>query len=222
MDLATLASWTPAPMDDSVKEPTWELPLLPTSTHVSILSKLRRGVRFDKLHNPKSKKTSKGSAAAPSATLYRELDSAQQRSLFTHPQSEGRVPVWKGSSFDQYDPYDPDHPDEKDLAGYGSPTAIENFLQKKRNRSREFRKAFPEDVLNDPLTLPYRHPRIAFRAVTNRTNSRTVIGCLAPPRTPLTDRAPYIAFHLWEAPGAVLCPRRIQQHPVRLAGPTVR
>ena len=199
IDLAALASWTPAPMEDAVKEPTWELPLLPTSMHVSILSKLRRGVRFDRLQNPNRQKNSKGFAAAPSATLYRELDSAQQRSLFTHPQGEGRIPVWKGSSFDQYDPYDPDHPDEKDLAGYGSPTAIESFLQKKRSRSREFRRAFPASVLNDPLTLPYRHPRIAFRAVTNRTNSRTAIGCLVPARTPLTDRAPYIAFHLWEA-----------------------
>ena len=199
IDLAALASWTPAPMEDGVKEPTWELPLLPTSTHVSILSKLRRGVRFDRLQNPTRQKNSKGFAAAPSLILYTGLHSAQQRSLFTHPQGEGRIPVWKGSSFDQYDPYDPDHPDEKDLAGYGSPTAIESFLQKKRSRSREFRRAFPASVLNDPLTLPYRHPRIAFRAVTNRTNSRTAIGCLVPARTPLTDRAPYIAFHLWEA-----------------------
>ena len=199
IDLTALASWTPAPMEDAVKEPTWELPLLPTAMHVSILSKLRRGIRFDRLQNPKRQRNSKGFAAAPSATLYREVDSAQQRSLFTHPQGEGRIPVWKGSSFDQYDPYDPDHPDEKDLAGYGSPTAIESFLQKKRSRSRAFRRAFPASVLNDPMTLPYRHARVAFRAVSRGTDSRTVIGCLVPPQTPLTDRAPYIAFHLWEA-----------------------
>ena len=110
-----------------------------------------------------------------------------------HPPGEGRIPVWKGSSFDQYDPHG------NDPAGYGTPQTIERFLQTKRERSREFRRAFPRDVLDNPSTLPYLQPRIAFRAVTNRTNSRTAIGCLVPPRTPLTDRAPYIAFHLWSA-----------------------
>ena len=67
VDLATLASWTPAPVIDSVKEPTWELPLLPTPDHGGILSKLRRGVRFDFLQNPRNQKNRKGGAAAPRA-----------------------------------------------------------------------------------------------------------------------------------------------------------
>ena len=193
VDLAALASWTPAPVGDSVKEPTWELPLLPTRKHVSVLSKLRRGVRFDALQNPESENASKGSVAAPSVTLYRELDSAQQRSLYTHPAGGGRIPVWKGSSFDQYDPHG------TDPAGYGLPAAIETFLQAKRRSSREFRKAFPVNVLNEPLTHPYHHARVAFRAVSRSTDSRTVISCLVPPRTPLTDRAPFLAFRLWDS-----------------------
>ena len=197
--LAMFASWTPAPMDDSVQEPTWELPLLPTPTHVSVLEKLRRGVRFDRLRNPKTQNVSGGSDASPNALLHREIDSAKYRNLFTHPPGEGRISVWKGSSFDQYDPYDPADPQDKDLAGFGSSTALERFLRDKRSNSREFRKAFPKDVLDDPLTLPFLHPRVAFRAVSRGTDSRTVIGCLIPPRTPLTDRAPYIAFHLWDA-----------------------
>ena len=36
--------------------------------------------------------------------------------------------------------------------------------------------------------------RIAFRDVTNRTNSRTVIACLVPPKVLLTNTAPYLAF----------------------------
>ena len=198
VDLNDLASWTPAPANDSVKEPTWELPLLPTSAHVSVLSKLRRGVRFDKVQNPRNKDSFEGAAAAPSLTLYTELHSAQQRHLFTHPPGAGRITVWKGSSFDQYDPHDPHYPHEKDVAGYGYPKPIENFLQAKRRGSREFRKAFPQEVLDDPSTLPYHHPRMAFRAVTNRTNSRTAISCLVPPRTPLTDRAPYLTHYLWD------------------------
>ena len=62
VDLADLASWTPAPADDSVREPTWELPLLPTPTHVSVLSKLRRGVRFDRVQSPESQETSRAPA----------------------------------------------------------------------------------------------------------------------------------------------------------------
>ena len=197
VDLAALASWTPAPADDSNKEPTWELPLLPTPTHVSVLSKLRRGVRFDLMQPPGNQKNSKGRAAAPSLVLYTELHSAQQRALFTNPPGEGRIPVWKGSSFDQYDPWNPDYPGDKDLAGYGSRSHIEQFLQEKRRNSREFRKAFPEDVIDDPMTHPYHHARVTFRAISRSTDSRTVIGCLVPPRTPLTDRAPFLAFYLW-------------------------
>ena len=192
VDLDSLASWTPAPAGDPVKEPTWELPLLPTPTHVSVLSKLRRGVRFDFLGNPQNQKNRTGGAAVPSLTLYTELHSAQQRPLFTHPQGEGRIAVWKGSSFEQYDPHG------SDTAGYGLSKDIKKFLQDKRKRSKEFQRAFPEDVLDDPSTLPFHYARIAFRAISRATDSRTVISCLVPPETPLTDRAPYIAYHLWE------------------------
>ena len=168
VDLATLASWTPAPMNDSVKEPTWELPLLPTSIHVSVLGKLRRGVRFDRLQNPKSQKTSRGAAAAPSATLYRELDSAQQRHLFTNPPGGGRIPVLKGQSLYQYEP------DWGEPAGYGNKREIEDFLRTK--------------YANAPLCMDgYTHGRIAFRRISRSTDSRTTIACLVPPSTPLTD-----------------------------------
>ena len=33
--------------------------------------------------------------------------------------------------------------------------------------------------------------------MTNRTNSRTIIACLVPPRTPLTNKAPYLIFSGW-------------------------
>ena len=148
VDLAALASWTPAPADDSVREPTWELPLLPTPTHVSVLSKLRRGVRFDRLQPPETQKNPMGRAAAPHAIPYRELDEAQQRALFTHPPGKGRIPVWKGRCFDRYDPHG------RDPAGYGDENEILEFLQTKRLNSRVFRELFPKDMLDDPATLP--------------------------------------------------------------------
>ena len=186
--MASLSSWTPAPSGDSVKEPTWELPLLPTPDHVSVLSKIRRGVRFDFLQNPQNQKISKGAAAVPHAIPYRELDEAQQRPLFTHPPGDGRIPVWKGRSFDQY------APNGREPAGYGYEEEIVDFLQAKRSKSRMFRELFPKDAIDDPDTLPMWMARVAFRDVTNKTNSRTALACLIPPRTPLTHTAPTIIF----------------------------
>ena len=180
VDLAALAAWTPAPADDSIKEPTWELPLLPTPTHVSVLSKLRKGVRFDQLQNPEkrpanSTKSSLPGAAAPSLILYTELHSAQQRSLFTHPPGEGRIPVWKGQSFYQYEP------DWGEPAGYGGKREIEDFLAAK--------------YANALVCLDgYAHGRVAFRRISRSTDSRTTIACLVPPSTPLTDAIACIAF----------------------------
>ena len=64
-------------------------------------------------------------------------------------------------------------------------------------KSPVFKKMFSPEVLGDPETHPINHCRVAFRDVTNRTNSRTVIACLVPPRTPLTNSAPYLIFPGW-------------------------
>ena len=191
VDLAALASWTPAPADDSVREPTWELPLLPTPTHVSVLSKLRRGVRFDRLRPPETQKNPMGRAAAPHAIPYRELDEAQQRALFTHPPGKGRIPVWKGRCFDRYDPHG------RDPAGYGDENEILEFLQTKRLNSRVFRELFPKDMLDDPATLPVHSARVAFRDASRATDSVTVRSCLIPAGIPLTDKAPYFIAPEW-------------------------
>ncbi len=193
VDLADLASWTPPPVNDSSNEPTWELPLLPTPTHADVLRKMRRGVRFDRLQNPKNQKNSKERAAEPRAIPYRELDEAQQRALFTHPPGEGRIPVWKGRSFNQYEPHG------NEPAGYSLWNEVLSFVQRKRVRSRVFKRMFPANFLADPNTHPMNHCRIAFRDVTNRTNSRTVIACLIPPQTPLTHKAPYVITGGWSS-----------------------
>ena len=60
-----------------------------------------------------------------------------------------------------------------------------------------FKSTFSMPFLADPSSHPITHCRIAFRDVTNRTNSRTVIACLTPPRVPLTNKAPYLIFSGW-------------------------
>ena len=158
--------------------------------HANVLAKLRRGVQFDALQNPENPKNSKGRAVESHAIPYRELDETQQRALFSH--SKG-TPVWKGRSFDQYEPHG------NEPAGYAKWNEVLSFVQQKRKRSPIFKRMFSSDFLGDPDTHPMNECRIAFRDVTNRTNSRTVIACLVPPRTPLTNSAPYLVFSGWDA-----------------------
>ena len=191
VDLTSLASWTPAPAGDSIKDPTWELPLLPTPTHVSVLSKLRRGVRFDLLQNPQNPKNQKGGADVPRLSPYTELHEAHQRPLFTHPAGNGRIPVWKGRCFDRYNPHG------RNPAGFGDEREILEFLQTKRLNSRLFQHRFPKDVLEDPTTLPVHSARVAFRDASRATDTLTVRCCLIPPDTPLTHKAPYFLASEW-------------------------
>ena len=164
------------------------VPLLPSQMHADVLAKLRRGIQFDSLRSPQMQKSTKRRAAASHAIPYRELDETQQRAFFSHSQG---VPVWKGRSFDQYEPHG------NEPAGYAVWNDVFSFAQQKRRRSPVFKRMFSTNILADLDTHPMNHCRIAFRDVTNRTNSRTVIACLVPPRTPLTNSAPYIVFSGW-------------------------
>ena len=74
------------------------------------------------------------------------------------------------------------------------------FVLNKRTRSPIFKRKFSSEFLQDPATHPIHYCRIAFRDVTNRTNSRTVIARLVPPRTPLADTAPYLISCVEKAP----------------------
>ena len=166
------------------------VPLLPSQMHADVLGKLRRGVQFDFFENPQNQKNRKGRAAASRVVPHRELDETQQRALFSYSKGD---PVWKGRSSDQYDPHG------NEPAGYCVWDETLSFVQNKRLRSPVFKRMFSRAILENPDTHPINYCRIAFRDVTNRTNSRTVIACLVPPRTPLTNSAPYLIFSGWDA-----------------------
>ena len=166
------------------------VPLLPSQMHADVLSKLRRGVQFDALVNPENQEFSKGRAAVSHLAPYTELHETQQRALFSHPHGS---PVWKGRSFNQYEPHG------NEPAGFSVWKDVLSWAQQKRRRSPVFKRMFPPAFLADSNTHPMNHCRIAFRDVTNRTNSRTVIACLVPPQTPLTNSAPYLVFSGWNA-----------------------
>ena len=98
-------------------------------------------------------------------------------------------PLWKGESFDQYDPH-----------GAGArccpeSEAVWSKVRKSRPGLRSLvAKVVPVAKRRQAVLRELDRARVAFRDVTNRTNSRTVIACLVPPGVFLTNTAPYLAF----------------------------
>jgi hypothetical protein len=103
-------------------------------------------------------------------------------------------PVYKGSSFRPW------NPDTGDRYAWADPDVMTGYLQEKRENSYQYagsRSSFSgmsENWVNDSSTLPCYQPRIAFRDIARRTDSRTVLAALVPPNTFLADTAPYL---LW-------------------------
>lgn len=95
--------------------------------------------------------------------------------------TDTRWPVYKGESFDIW------NPDTGTYYGWGESDELTNYLEEKRSRSRKW----PDD----DRPLPCRRPVIAFRRVTNRTNTRTVVVSLVPPNVFVRDADPFL---LWE------------------------
>jgi len=171
------AQWTPSLADDSSKEPSWEVPLLPTQAAVGVFTKLRKGLRFDYGY-PKVWK----------AILAAELHETHDKKYFSHKDG---LPVWKGRSFEQYDPHG------EEPAGYAHSAELEKYLQNRRKSSRsQSSKNFSAKVIADARSLPFHHARVAFRHVSRATDSRTMRACLIPPETALTNSAPYLVFHI--------------------------
>ncbi|MCY3861833.1 MAG: hypothetical protein OXG67_07710 [bacterium] len=99
-------------------------------------------------------------------------------------------PVYKGTSFDLWIPDTGVYYDSADAE------SMVTYLQEKRlSQRRSQSSAFAElgeEVVEDPATLPCRHPRIAFRDVTNPTNTRTIVTALVPGERVIVHQAPYL------------------------------
>ena len=101
-------------------------------------------------------------------------------------------PVYSGKSFDIWNP---------DTGQYYASVAAESITthlaQKRRRGHKNQRSVFSEfdaAYIEDPDTLACLRPRIMFRDVTNRTNTRTVIAALVPGEVVSVDMAPSL---LW-------------------------
>ena len=160
--------------------PHWMTPLVGTQTEVDLLAKVRTGNPFPF-----------GERARPQFRFpVRELDETNDRRLWAGAVDsvEGR-PLWKGESFYQYDP----HGEEARWC----PTSDTVWKKVRKPRPGAQSRVTQFVSLADrrqSVLVELDRARVAYRQVTNRTNSRTVIACLVPPDVFLANSAPYVAF----------------------------
>ena len=173
---AQQASTSGVQLAPSTFGPGGETPLLRSQDEADLLARLRNGSRFPR-----------GAGGRWISFSVAELHETHDR-RFWRGKSHGS-PVWKGESFDQYDPHGASErlcpvtdgllkKVRKPRPGSGSRLAKTVSLQNRR-----------EAVRNE-----LERARVAYRLITNRTNSRTIIASLVPPRVLLTNAAPYLAF----------------------------
>ena len=100
-----------------------------------------------------------------------------------------RVPVFAGATFEIWNP------------DFGLPYGAANaekiskwLLGKCQSASRNSRSAHFGSDYKTVEDIPFSSPRIAYRGVSNATNSRTFICCLVPPRVVMTHGSPYFKF----------------------------
>jgi hypothetical protein len=108
--------------------------------------------------------------------------------------TENRVPVFAGATFEIWEP------------DFGQPYGAANFekiskwlLAKCQSASRNSRSAHYGSEYKKVDDIPFSTPRIAYRGVSNSTNSRTFICCLVPPNVVMTHGSPYLKFIAGEA-----------------------
>jgi hypothetical protein len=98
--------------------------------------------------------------------------------------------VCGGSSFNIWEP------ETGETYAWADPKKVIAELQRKRLRQINLRSSafygLPESWANSKETLPCMSPRIAFRDVTNATNTRTCVAALLPGERVLTNKAPYL------------------------------
>ena len=167
--------------------PGWTPPLLSGQAEADLLAKLRVGREFPF-----------GAGDAWRCFPVAELHETNDRGLWQNA-STGKQ-LWKGSSFQQYDP------NGAEMRLCPDSTAVRKKVQKPRpgagSRLAEHvsLKARQKAVLNE-----IDQARVAFRDVTQKTNSRTVLACLVPPDVFLSNTAPYLVFSTGDGASRAAC-----------------
>ena len=160
------------------------LPLFPRNDSAEVFAKLREQPRLDLNIETKWK-------VRPIQEMNTTFDRDKMNYLDDCPPNFWKV--YKGASFDIW------KNDTGIYNAWADPDVVLQWLQKKRIKAKlssknSLYKDFDHNHIQDMNTLHALNPRIAFRDITNRTNSRTVIPCLIPPNTFATNTAPVLIF----------------------------
>lgn len=154
------------------------VPNLPDTGSVAVFGQIRKAPRLD--------------AKRPGWDFrpVREFDATNDRATFDAGEGSGRIPVIGGAGLNIWVPL------TGEFYAWADPKRVEDALFRKRqNQARLSRSAFyglSSALVGEPSTLPFHHPRIAFRDIARATDTRTLIAALVPPETILTNKAPYI------------------------------
>jgi hypothetical protein len=162
-------------LDRTALGPALEVPVAPSQAAAELLAKLHDGTPFP-LGGGRWR-------CFPVAELH---ETANKR-LWTG-KTTGR-PLWKGESFDQYDPHG-----WEERRCPASAEALAKARKPRPGAGSLVAETVGVAQRREAVERTVERARVAFRDVTNRTNSRTVIAALVPPRTFLTNKAPYLAF----------------------------
>ncbi len=118
-----------------------------------------------------------------------DFHATADREFFDHGPSEGRLQVFSGKSFNPW------NPDTGEVFAFADPNVALPELKRKLERQVALKSSafYGLSIEHDLGGMhPCQRPRIAYRSVTNPTNSRTFIPALLPGYRILTHISPYI------------------------------
>ncbi len=152
---------------------TVAFPLLSDTLSGQIFSQMRKSPNFD----------------STSTFEFRgcvELHETADQEILDTSSATGKYSVLSGGSFYLWTP------DFGPVYAKSSESGMQRVFQKITSSMNQARSAYHEMGIGTIDKIPPRFSRIAFRDVTNATNTRTCIPCLIPPDTLLVGGAPYL------------------------------
>lgn len=153
------------------------IPHLSSSQAVDIFAKMRQSPRLDR--------KAVDWDFRPVAEFHATID----RKHFDHAKDNEGWPVLSGAGFNLWTP------STNNVNAWADPNVALTYLEGKRLKQAKMSNSAFSGLslanLQDISTMPCLNPRIAFRNISNSTNSRTFICSLVDSKTLLTNQAPY-------------------------------
>lgn len=156
---------------------TAAFPLIPDPVSAEVFLQLKRSPRFDAIEESWEFRPVQGDLNATGDKASFEVDVDEPR---------GRMPVLAGASFNIWEP------DFGTPYAYAIPEVLRPKLSAKLARAVVNPRSAYFGLKFSQGTLPLDRARIAFRDVTNQTNSRTTLACLIPPGSAVVHNAPFL------------------------------